>query len=91
MSTAETKSHVISIRVSDAEKRKIDMLARKRKRKPSNLVQSYIKKWIENDSLESVNWLENMMQIREEAQKRWIKQRDPQSIIDDIRKFRWDA
>lgn len=40
MSTSETKSHVVSIRISDEEKRQLDALAQKRKRRLSSLAKS---------------------------------------------------
>jgi len=43
MSTSDTKSHVVSIRVSDEEKRQLAKLAKEWRRTPASL----IKQWLE--------------------------------------------
>ena len=91
MSTNETKSHVISIRVSDSEKRRLDILAWKRKRRPSSVAKSFILEWVEKSETSSDERLAAFQRFQKNLEKKEVIQRDSQEIIDDIRKFRGDA
>lgn len=90
MSTKETKSHVISIRVSEAEKRELDMLAQKRKRRPSSLVKSFVLEGIKQKQSSRAEKLQSFYDFQEKFKGAAPIERDPQQVIDDIRKFRGD-
>jgi len=81
---------VISIRISEEEKRQLENIAQKRKRRPSSIAKIFVLEWIEQKNILKKQKLKTLLDFRKRIQDTWVIERDPQEIIHDIRKFRGD-
>lgn len=88
MSTKPSQSYVISIRVSEAEKRELDILAQKRKRRPSSLAKMFVLQGIEQKQSSKEDRINAFYDFQEKMKRFAPIDRDPQQVIDDIRNFR---
>ncbi len=90
MSTTETRPHVISIRVSDTEKRELDALAEKKKRKPTAIVWKYFRSSLKKDMTNQGSFYKKMLELRKKSEAIGTTNRHPNDIDIQIREFRGD-